>query len=80
MSIRKVPQDRWPATAVSEIMTTDPLYTVGPTDTLNKVLDLIARHDINQVIVKDGTACAGLMSRADIIRYLQFSQELGIRR
>ncbi len=78
--VRKVPQERWAMTPVSEIMTTDPLYTVERTDTLNKVLDLIAHHDINQVIVRDGEGCAGLLSRADIIRYLQFSRELNIRR
>ncbi len=78
--VRKVPQERWASTAVSEIMTTDPLYTVEPSDTLIKVLDLIAHHDINQVIVKDGSNCAGLLGRADLIRYLQYSQELGLRR
>ncbi len=78
--IRKVPQDRWSMTPVSEIMTTEPLYTVEPSETLNKVLDLIAHHDINQVIVKNQNGCAGLLSRADIIRYLQFSHEMGMRR
>jgi Zn-dependent protease/CBS domain-containing protein len=78
--VRKVPQDRWSATPVSDIMTTDPLYTVEPTDSLNKVLDLIARHDINQVIVRREGGCAGLLGRADVIRYLQYSHELGIRR
>jgi Zn-dependent protease/CBS domain-containing protein len=78
--VRKVPQDRWDTTTVADIMTRDPLYTVEPTDSLNKVLELIARHDINQVIVKHEDGCAGLLGRADVIRYLQFSQELGLRR
>jgi len=78
--VRKIDQDRWPDTTVGDIMTTDPLYTVEQNDSLSKVLDLVARHDINQVIVKDGQGCAGLLGRADVIRYLQFSQELNIRR
>ena len=78
--VRRVPQDRWADTPVSDIMTTEPLYTVQPDDKLSTVLDLIPRHDINQVIVKNGVACAGLLSRADIIRYLQFSRDLNIRR
>jgi len=78
--VRKVPQDRWPDTTVAEIMTKDPLYTVEMNDNLTKVLELVAHHDINQVIVKDGKGCAGLLGRADIIHYLQFSQEMGLRR
>ncbi len=77
--IREVPQDKWPMTPVSQIMKSDPLYTVQPDDDLAFVLKLIASHDINQVIVKDGERCAGMLSRADILRYLQFSQELGMR-
>ena len=78
--IREVPQDKWSITPVSQIMTADPLYSVGLNDDLASALKLIAGHDINQVIVKEGEKCAGMLSRADILRYLQFSQELGIRR
>jgi Zn-dependent protease/CBS domain-containing protein len=76
--IRKVPQDRWANTPVKNIMTSDKLYTVAPDDNLTTAYELIARHNINQVLIKDGGQCAGLLTRADIIRYIQMSQELGI--
>jgi CBS domain-containing protein len=76
--VKKVPQERWAVTPVKEIMTGSALYTVSPEDNLNAAMELIARHDINQVLIKDGGRCGGLLTRADIIRYIQMSQELGI--
>lgn len=76
--IKKIPQERWSVTPVKDIMTGGELHTVSPEDNLNTAMELIARHNINQVLIKDGTQCAGLLTRADIIRYIQMSQELGI--
>jgi Zn-dependent protease/predicted transcriptional regulator len=76
--IKKVSQDKWPVTPVRQIMTTDPLYTVLPEDNLNVVMQLIAHHDINQVLVNEQGKCAGIISRADIIRYIQMRHELGL--
>jgi len=76
--VKKVPQEKWAATPVGEIMTRGNLYTVSPDDNLQMAMELIAKHDINQVLIKDGGKCAGLLTRADIIRYIQMSQELGI--
>ena len=47
---------------------------------MNMALQLIAQHDINQVLIKENEKCAGLLSRADIIRFIQMSQELGMNR
>jgi Zn-dependent protease/CBS domain-containing protein len=77
--VKKVPQEKWATTPVKDIMNSGALYTVTPDDTLNTALELIAKHDINQVLIKDGEKCAGLLTRADIIRYLQMSQELGMK-
>lgn len=54
------------------------LQTVSPDDNLNTAMTLIAKNDINQVLIKDGGKCGGLLTRADIIRYIQMSQELGL--
>lgn len=78
--IKKVPQDSWAITPVERIMSRDPLYTVTPDDNLNTVMQLLIKHDINQVLVKQDEKCAGLLSRADIINHLRFIQELGLRR
>ncbi len=77
--VKELPQETWARTPVTEIMTREPLYSVTPADDLNTALKLIAQHDLNQVLVLDQGQCIGLLSRADIIRHLQLSQELGIK-
>ncbi len=78
--VRELPQSRWADTAVSEIMTRKPLYTVSPDDDLQAAMKLIAQHDINQVLIDRQGQCAGLLSRAHIIEHLQFNQEMGLDR
>jgi Zn-dependent protease/CBS domain-containing protein len=72
--VKKVPQDKWAVTPVKDIMSGGQLYTVTPDDSLNMALELIVKHDINQVLIKNGDKCAGLLTRADIIRHLQISR------
>ncbi len=76
--VKGVPQERWAQVRVGEIMTRPPLYSVGPSDALDEAIKLLALHDINQVLVLQEERLVGLLNRADIIRYLQFKQELGI--
>jgi Zn-dependent protease/predicted transcriptional regulator len=78
--IKGIHQDRWPTTMVQEIMTRKPLYTVGPEDDLNQAMKLLGQHDLNQLLVMDGERCAGLLSRAEIFRYIQLTQELKMRK
>jgi Zn-dependent protease/CBS domain-containing protein len=77
--VKKVPQDKWEATPVKQIMTVEPLYTVSPEDNLKTVLTLIAKNDVNQVLISDQGKCGGLLSRADVIRLIQVNSELGLR-
>lgn len=77
--VKELPQHRWAETSVAEIMTRQPIYSVAPEDDLKSAMSLIAEHDLNQLLVLDQGRLVGLLSRADIIRYLQFSQELGMR-
>ena len=60
-------------------MTRQPLYQATPDDDLNSVMRVIAQHDINQVPVISEGRLVGLLNRADIIRHLQLSQELGMK-
>jgi Zn-dependent protease/CBS domain-containing protein len=76
--IREVNQSEWDTTPVEKIMTRDPLYTVLPTDNVNTAFKMLAKQNINQVLVERDGKCAGLLSRADIISHLQFTQELGM--
>ena len=77
--VKGVPQEKWPITPVEQVMTKGPLHSVEPEDDLNQAMKLIAQHDLNQVLVMNDGQCAGLLSRAEIIRYLQLTQELRIK-
>jgi Zn-dependent protease/CBS domain-containing protein len=77
--LKGLPQEKWAETPVEQIMTREPLYSVTPEDDLNTAMKLITQHDLNQVLVFSQGQCVGLLSRADIIRYLQLSQELRMK-
>jgi len=77
--VKELPRERWEQTPVSEIMTREPLHMVSPEDDLNTALRLITKGDVNQVLVMDEKRCAGLINRADILNYLQLTQELGLK-
>ncbi|HEY8476185.1 MAG TPA: site-2 protease family protein [Chloroflexota bacterium] len=76
--VKHVPQDRWSTTTVGEIMTRSPLHTVGPLDEVARALRLMAEHEVHQLPVVEDGRLVGLLNRADLIRYLQFREELGI--
>ncbi|MDP2916728.1 MAG: site-2 protease family protein [Dehalococcoidia bacterium] len=78
--VKRLPQEKWDDTTIESIMTRSPLYTVSKDDDLAVALKLLAQHGLNQVPVLSEGRLVGLLSRADIIRYLQISQELGILR
>jgi Zn-dependent protease/CBS domain-containing protein len=75
--VKKVPRDQWAVTPVERIMSREPLYTVSPDDGLQNAFRMIAQHSVNQVLVEQGGQCVGMLSREDIIRHLQLTQELG---
>jgi Zn-dependent protease/CBS domain-containing protein len=77
--VKKLPQERWANTPVQEIMTRLPLESVNENDDLNGALRILASKGLNQIPVMANGQLAGLLSRADVIRYLQTRQELGIR-
>ncbi|MFW6151300.1 MAG: CBS domain-containing protein, partial [Chloroflexota bacterium] len=78
--VKDLPRDTWGETQVRDIMTREPLYTVGPDDDLTSAMKLITQHDINQVLVLEKGELAGFLSRAEILRHIQFTQELGTAR
>lgn len=80
VDVRKVPPERWAETEVREIMTRQPLYTVTPDDDLAQAVRTMAEHDVNQLpVVQDGRL-VGMLSRAHIVRFVQLSEEIGLRR
>jgi Zn-dependent protease/CBS domain-containing protein len=77
--VKKLSQDLWANTPVQEIMTRSPLLSVNQEEDLNKALQMLAKNGLNQIPVLNGTQLVGLLSRSDVIRYLQTRQELGIK-
>jgi CBS domain-containing protein len=77
--VKRLPQDRWANTPVQEIMTRSPLESVDQKDDLNAALKLMGQKGLNQIPVMGDGHLVGLLSRSDVIRYLQTQQELGIK-
>lgn len=78
--VRELSRDKWHETPVKQIMTREPIYNVSLDDDLITALQLIAKKDVNQVLVIQDGKCAGLLTRADILEYLHLSNELGEKR
>ncbi len=78
MDIRKVPQEEWNNTPVQQIMTRSPLKSVNADDDLVEALRSLSSNDYNQIPVMAEGKFVGLLSRADVVRYLQTRKELGI--
>jgi Zn-dependent protease/predicted transcriptional regulator len=76
--VRHVPRQEWTSTVVRNIMTpADQLRTVEPKDDVDKALQELGERDLNQLPVVEGHHLVGLLSRSQIIRFLQLRQELG---
>lgn len=52
-------------TEVSEIMTA-PVYAVGPKDNVARARNLMLRHGISRLVVADGNALKGILTKKDI--------------
>lgn len=75
--VRKVPREDWATTSAFRAMTPAAiLRTVGPTDSLAAVLELMAEHGLNQIPVVEGKLLRGMIERSDVIQYIQTSQAL----
>jgi Zn-dependent protease/CBS domain-containing protein len=75
--IRETPRERWASLTVGEVMTPrDKLVTTTPSSDLEPVLQAMSERDIHQVPVVDNGALVGLLTRADVIRFLQLQQDL----
>jgi CBS domain-containing protein len=77
--VKAVPQEKWPITPVSQVMHREPIHAVKPEDDLNAAMKIIAQYDLNQIPVLSRGKLVGVLTRADVINYLQLSQELNIK-
>jgi CBS domain-containing protein len=76
--VKELNQERWPTTRVSDIMTRSPLFTARPNDEIAEALKTLAENNVNQLLVIENDRLVGILSRSDLIRYIQFRQELRI--
>jgi Zn-dependent protease/CBS domain-containing protein len=77
--VRKLPQDRWKATRIDQVMTGAPLKTAAPDDDVAAALRVIAENDLNQLPVVEGGTLVGMLNRGDIVRQLQVRKTLGLK-
>jgi CBS domain-containing protein len=79
--VKKLHEAEWAGNSVGAIMTRAPLRAVGPDTPVTKALETLVEADINQVLVvdKDGTLL-GILSRGDVMRFLQLRGQLRMRR
>ena len=79
--IKKLPEREWARNSIGAIMTHPPLKTIGPNESVTKALETLVQQDVNQLLVvdADGTLL-GMLSRGDVMRFLQLRGELGMRR
>jgi len=77
--VRALPQDAWATTSVERIMTREPLHAVKPDDDLNTAMQAIAQYDLNQVPVLNQGKLVGILTRANVINFLQLKRELGMK-
>jgi CBS domain-containing protein len=72
-------QEAWASTPVSQVMTRVPLKTLAPEADLAAALEMMVDSGVHQLpIVRDGTL-VGMLTRGDVMRYLQLGQELHAR-
>ena len=76
--VRHVPQHAWSQQTVFGLMTSSPLITVAPDDSILHAMDLFEEHAVKHALVMDGADVAGMLSRHELARFLELSRELGV--
>ncbi|HLH23197.1 MAG TPA: site-2 protease family protein [Chloroflexota bacterium] len=76
---KELPQEAWATTPVARIMTPTPLKTIAPDADLNTALELLVDGGLNQLPVVQAGNVVGLLSRADILRFIQLRADLRLR-
>jgi predicted transcriptional regulator len=78
--VKKVPQDQRGYIKVEQIMTREPLYSISPEDDLNTAMRILAQHNLKLLLVLKSGELVGLVNRVDIMRHLEITRELSMRR
>ncbi|MBA2447438.1 MAG: site-2 protease family protein [Chloroflexi bacterium] len=76
--VKHLPQEEWSRNSVGAIMTRPPLRTIGPREEISRALAMLIEQDVNQLLVVENGAILGMLSRGDVMRFLQLRKELGL--
>ena len=75
--IRLLPREDWPSMSVYRAMTpVTKLHTVTSSETMTQVLQLMSQHDVNQLPVVDRRELVGLLTRSDVMRFIEVRRDL----
>lgn len=75
--VKQVDRAKWPYMTLHDVMRPlEDLRTVTPDASLNSALDLMGRYDLNQLPVVSDGHLEGVLSRAQLLRYLHTRMEL----
>jgi Zn-dependent protease/CBS domain-containing protein len=75
--IRQVSRSQWPVTLVDSVMRPlERLHAVPPDTPLGNALEVMARENVNQLPVMSNSHLDGVLSRAEVVNYLQTRAEL----
>ncbi len=76
--VNRLPQDEWGHNSVGSIMTVRPLRVTGPREEAGQALRVLVEQDVNQLLVIENGTVVGMLSRGDVMRFLQLREELGL--
>jgi CBS domain-containing protein len=77
--IKQVPRPRWRYTTLSDVMRPlEQLRTVSADTPVSEAIERMAREDVHQLPVVSNGHLDGVLSRANIMRFLETRAELGI--
>lgn len=75
--VRHTPRQEWSLRHVRDLMTPrERLILAAPEDDLERILRLMATHEIHQIPVVRDSQLLGLLTRNALVRFLQLRQEL----
>ena len=75
--VKAVERQRWPFTTLSDVMRPlDQVHTVTPATPVMEALETMGRDDVNQLPVVSGNHLEGVITRANVLQFLQTRAEL----
>jgi len=75
--IKQIDRAKWPFTTLHDIMRPlEDLHAVTPDTPLTSALESMSRYDLNQLPVLTGNHLEGVLSRSEVLSYLQTHAEL----